>query len=90
MEGVEGCELIVVHSLLSLVGKNLRWNADNTNVVRIIHKVSMVEELQFLAMAISIEAQWVPRALDIKANDISRYTDFDDRATSSDIWIYGH
>lgn len=70
-----------------LKGENIKWFTDNANVVSIVQKGSMKNNLQDLAMnifqicleyKISIEIEWIPRELNEQADYLSRTVDFDD------------
>lgn len=70
-----------------LKGENIKWFTDNANVVSIVQKGSMKNNLQDLAMnifqicleyKIGIEIEWIPRELNEQADYLSRIVDFDD------------
>lgn len=70
-----------------LKGENIKWFTDNANVVSIVQKGSMKNNLQDLAMnifqicleyKIGIEIEWIPRELNEQADYLSRIVDFDE------------
>ena len=77
-----------------LLGKQVAWFTDNTNVVSIVHSGSKVTELQDLALrifhfcvsfGISLEMKWIPRDLNSSADHLSRMIDFDDYTINDDV-----
>ncbi|VDI81742.1 Hypothetical predicted protein [Mytilus galloprovincialis] len=86
----------VKHILLSVVDI-LKWFSDNQNVVSIVAKGSMKPELQDIALCIfenclthniSIDAEWVPRTFNEKADFISRIIDYDDWGVGEQLFTY--
>ncbi|CAG2202950.1 unnamed protein product [Mytilus edulis] len=91
----------VKHILLSMVDilkdKRIKWFSDNQNVVSIVAKGSMKPELQDIALCIfenclthniSIDAEWVPRTFNEKADFISRIIDYDDWGVGEQLFTY--
>ena len=71
----------------SLLGSQIAWFSDNTNVFSVVHSGSKVPELQDLALRIfhvcvsfgvSLEMKWIPRSSNSGADHLSRIIDFDD------------
>ncbi|KAK3099945.1 hypothetical protein FSP39_012245 [Pinctada imbricata] len=95
-------ELVAVERVLSstlpfLNNKRIKWFSDNTNVVSIIEKGSMKQDLQQIALRIfnmcltnniSLYTEWVPRTENEKADQISRIIDHDDWGVSMSIFQY--
>ena len=78
-----------------LLGKQVAWFTDNTNIVSIVHSGSKVTELQDLALGIfhvcvsfliSLEMKWIPRDLNSFADHLSRIIDFDDYTINDDVF----
>ena len=80
--------LLIVQSLQSLLsGKLVKIYTDNQNTVRIATKGSMSEKLHQLAMemfkicirySIRVELEWIPRDLNVLADECSKIFDWDD------------
>ena len=75
-----------------LKGKCIKWFTDNKKVVSIVEKGSMKRDLQNIALRIfkiclatntSLHLEWVPRTENEKADQISKYIDYDDWAYRS-------
>ncbi|KAK3086454.1 hypothetical protein FSP39_018665 [Pinctada imbricata] len=95
-------ELVAVERVLSSIlpflnNKRIKWFSDNTNVVSIIEKGSMKQDLQQIALRIfnmcltnniSLYTEWVPRTENEKADQISRIIDHDDWGVSMSIFQY--
>ena len=88
-------ELALISFAPSLLGKQVAWFTDNTNVVSIVHSGSKVTELQDLALrifhvcvsfGISLEMKWIPRDLNSFADHLSRIIDFDDYTINDDVF----
>ena len=80
---LKAVELALISFAPSLLGKQVAWFTDNTNVVSIVHSGSKVTELQDLALrifhvcvsfGISLEMKWIPRDLNSFAYHLSRMT----------------
>ena len=89
---------VVLSSLMqNLAGHSVKWYSDNQNVVRIIECGSMKPDLHTLALdiykiAISnkvlLEPVWIPRALNEKADHMSKIVDFDDWTTKNEFFQF--
>ena len=71
----------------SLSVRTVVWYTDNQNVARIVNLGSKVPALQRMALdihrlcllaSVSIDMQWIPRDLNIIADDIGKFVDLDD------------
>ena len=92
---LKAVELALISFAPSLLGKQVAWFTDNTNVVSIVHSGSKVTELQDLALrifhvcvsfGISLEMKWIPRDLNSFADHLSRIIDFDDYTINDDVF----
>ena len=90
---LKAVELGLISFAPSLLGKQVAWSTDNTNVVSIVHSGSKVTALQDLALrifhvcvtsGISLEMKWIPRDLNSFADHLSRIIDFDDYTIIND------
>lgn len=93
-------ELVTVQRVLislnhEVGGNRVKWFTDNKNVVSIICKGSMKEDLQKVALniyrhclvnGIHLEMDWIPRSLNEKADFISNLRDTDDWGVSVSIF----
>lgn len=80
-----------------LENQNVRLFTDNTNVVSILRKGSMNEDLNILALntyelcksySINIFPKWIPREQNVFADSISRIIDHDDYRVANRIFQY--
>ena len=80
-----------------LKGKQVTVFTDNTGVEAIMRKGSMKPELQNIAMHIVelcatsdivIKVQWVPKAQNVRADELSRQEDFDDWGVSHEFFRF--
>lgn len=71
------------------------WYTDNQNVARIVSIGSKVPALQRMALdihrlcllaSVSIDMQWIPRDLNIIADDISKFVDLDDYSINDGVF----
>ena len=92
---LKAVELALISFAPSLLGKQVAWFTDNTNVVSIVHSGSKVTELQDLALrifhvcvssGISLEMKWIPRDLNSFADHLRRIIDFDDYTINDDVF----
>ena len=87
---LKAVELALISFAPSLLGKQVAWFTNNTNVVSIVHSGSKVTELQDLALCvsfgISLEMKWIPRDFNSFANHLSRIIDFDDYTINDDVF----
>ena len=92
---LKAVDLALISFAPSLLGKQVAWFTDNTNVVSIVHSGSKVTELQDLALrifhvcvssGISLEMKWIPRDLNSFADHLSRIIDFDDYTINDDVF----
>ena len=90
-------ERVLVSLKTFLKGKCIKWFTDNKNVVTIVEKGSMKRDLQNIALRIfqiclasntSLHLEWVPRTENEKADQISKYIDYDDWGISVEIFEY--
>ena len=95
-------ELKAIHFCLlsfcsSLKNSSVLWHSDNQAAVRILEVGSPKPDLQSLAIdiftlcknnSICLLPYWIPRELNKIADDISKTTDYDDWATSSQFFLY--
>ena len=79
----------------SLRAQTVVWYTDNQNVVRIVNIGSKVPALQQMALdiyrfcllaGISIDMQWIPRGLNVIADDISKLVDLDDYSINDGVF----
>ena len=94
------CELLAVLLSLqafidSLRAQTVVWYTDNQNVARIVSIGSKVPALQRMALdihrlcllaSVSIDMQWIPRDLNIIADDISKFVDLDDYSINDGVF----
>ena len=80
-----------------LEGQNIRWFTDNRNVTIIVQKGSRNIQLQEIALEIHqtcehyglcIDPVWIPREQNTKADELSRISDSDDWAISSNVFNF--
>ena len=92
---LKAVDLALISFAPSLLGKQVAWFTDNTNVVSIIHSGSKVTELQDLALrifhvcvssGISLQMKWIPRDLNSFADHLSTIIDFDDCTFNDDVF----
>jgi len=79
-----------------LKNKNVLWHTDNMPTSRIVEVGSGKDHLQTLALDIfdnlckteniSLKCEWIPRELNVEADAISKYIDFDDWIISQNIF----
>lgn len=95
-------EILAFKNVLTSFEKDLKhhrvqWCSDNINATRIITNGSTKEHLQNLAMdifnfcfknTIQIEAQWVPRELNTRADFLSKWNDTDDWGIDFETYDY--
>ena len=71
----------------TMKGKTLKWFTDNQNCVKIIESGSMKSDLHEISLSIfqiclsngiTIEAQWIPRSENLRADYLSRIIDYED------------
>ena len=76
---LKAVELALISFAPSLLGKQVAWFTDNTNVVSIVHSGSKVTELQDLALhmfhvcvssGILLELKWIPKDLNSFADHL--------------------
>ena len=87
---------MVFESLIGfLEGSRIKWMTDNQNVVNIIKKGSMKEELQDIAVkvfqltlqrAVRLEIEWIPRTENEKADFLSKLIDVDDWGVTTEFF----
>ena len=79
----------------SLRAQTVVWYTDNQNVARIVSIGSKVPALQRMALdihrlcllaSVSIDMQWIPRDLNIIADDISKFIDLDDYSINDGVF----
>lgn len=79
----------------SLRAQTVVWYTDNQNVARIVSIGSKVPALQRMALdihrlcllaSVSIDMQWIPRDLNIIADDISKFVDLDDYSINDGVF----
>ena len=79
----------------SLRAQTVVWYTDNQNVARIVSIGSKVPALQRMALdihrlcllaSVSIDMQWIPRDLNIIANDISKFVDLGDYSINDGVF----
>ena len=79
----------------SLLAQTVVWYTDNLNVARIVSIGSKVPALQRMALdihrlcliaSVSIDMQWIPRDLNIIADDISKFVDLDDYSINDGVF----
>lgn len=89
-------ELVAVQRVLislnrEVEGKRVKWFTDNKNIVSIISKGCMKDDLQNISLniyrhclvnGIHLEMEWIPRSLNKKADFISQLRDSDDWGVS--------
>ena len=89
-------ELKAVYICLSsfsvvLPGRAVQWCTDNRNIPSIIRKGSMKRDLHEISLSIfrlvlrnsiDLQADWIPRSLNVHADAISRIVEFDDCGVS--------
>ena len=94
---LQGVYTVLTSMPLYLRGKRIRWYTDNQGVVSIVHKGSMKKHLQDLAIeiykfacsnSIDIYMEWIPRALNERADLLSRIVDKDDWSVSISLFKY--
>ena len=92
---LKAVELALISFAPSLLGKQVAWFTDNTNVVSIVHSGSKVTELKDLALrifyvcvssGISLEMKWIPRDLNSFADHLSTIFDFDEYTFNDDVF----
>ena len=79
----------------SLRAQTVVWYTDNQNVALIVSIASKVPALQRMALdihrlcllaSVSIDMQWIPRDLNIIADDISKFVDLDDYSINDGVF----
>ena len=79
----------------SLSARTVVWYTDNQNVARIVNVGSKVPALQRMALdihrlcllaSVSIDMQWIPRDLNIIADDIGKFVDLDDYSINDGVF----
>jgi len=89
-------ELKAIHFALTsfktlVQGKSVKWHSDNQGAVRIVAVGSPHPELHSIALDIFyfcrtnnviLVPQWVPRELNVSADEISKIVDYDDWYTT--------
>ncbi|CAG2204269.1 unnamed protein product [Mytilus edulis] len=85
----------IAHDILK--DKRITWFSDNQDVVSIVATGSMKPELQDIVLCIfenclthniSLDAEWVPRTFNEKADFISRIIDYDDWGVGEQLFTY--
>ena len=78
-------------------GKPLNWITDNQNCVKIIESGSMKSDLHeiFLSIfqiclsnGITIEAQWIPRSENLRADYLSKNIDYEDLGITCEFFLF--
>ena len=81
----------------SLRAQTVVWYKHNQNVARIVSIGSKVPALQRMALdihrlcllaSVSIDMQWIPRDLNINANDISKFVDLDNYLINDGVFYF--
>ena len=80
----------------SLRARTVVWYTDNQNVARIVNLGSKIPALQRMGLdihrlsllaSVSIDMKWIPRDLNIIADDISKFVDLDDYSINDGVSI---
>ena len=75
----------------------VKWYSDNQGVIKIVENGSMKPDLQILALKIyqfcvknhiTLQMEWLPRNLNIQADQISKVIDYDDWSITKDFFKY--
>lgn len=78
-------------------GKTVKWFTDNQNCVKIIESGSMKSDLQEIALGIfqiclskgiSIDAQWIPRNENLRADYLSKIIDYEDWGVTDEFFEF--
>ena len=78
-----------------LRARTVVWYTDNQNVARIVNVGSKIPALQRMGLdihrlsllaSVSIDMEWIPRDLNIIADDISKFVDLDDYSINDGVF----
>jgi hypothetical protein len=94
---LKAVEIYLKEKISLLAGLSIKWYTDNQAVPRIIHKGSMVENLQISALEIfkmclenniTLSIDWIPRDKNEEADELSKHKNIDDWSVQDHIFKF--